>query len=284
MVEANPKQPNGRRKQLNFVVGTTLTFLAISLALSFGPQALPADWRTSPSTWLAFASCILSLFWAVLAWHLERIHSEIRTYSEAIHSGLAKHGNNAIRLLPYDEEQGTLKNTTEGEDSPRNVLFNLRTIQTVLRGVIDHGDEAHLTEIGRICGENFSLRVLLSPERKPHVDDLGRLIDDWFLYDSNAGFGKFWRSTIASDGKLKITLQYNFLTAGDELNHTNHKNLCAFMSGYIKGVVSRLPPETLRRSGFNPQKLAVDHAERDCTWTWKDERKGCVFTVTSGDD
>lgn len=143
-------------------------------------------------------------------------------------------------------------------------------------------DEKLLNRLGNDCGREFGNVVV---NRLPgRLDDLNRLIGEWFRYDSNAGFGRFEQVdqfVAGHDNKeRRIVLHYNFLTSGDQYRRPD-ASLCAFMRGYIRGVFANLPPHTLQRYHLHPDTITVCHdpASLDCICASKDEEKGCTFIV-----
>ena len=107
--------------------------------------------------------------------------------------------------------------------------------------------------------------------------DLVPILREWFEYDSNAGFGKF---DLVDDGpgSIKIVLRYNFLLTGNEYIRPE-KNLCEYMTGYIHGVISALPGASLRRKGFEPKYVVVEHPKEYCICDQKMYDLGCTFFV-----
>jgi hypothetical protein len=72
------------------------------------------------------------------------------------------------------------------------------------------------------------------------------------------------------------------LTAGPDFKDPS-RSLCDFMRGYIRGVISSLPPDTLNRFRFTPDNIVVTHDPRSANsiCTTKHEQRGCLFVVTA---
>ena len=239
---------------------------------------------------------IASTMWTLIDWRLAQLsdqieadvetarssaRSDIELYRRAIFEGLHGYESDVIRTLHYDDATGVLLNTTakDSRNAPRNVLLNNKTVQTILKSVLDAGEDV-LEATGFGCGRDFG-GVVTGLHGPAHNDLLG-LLSEWFRYDSNAGFGKFVLMSETVSGhspEIRIVLHYNFLTSGDTFNKPG-SNLCAFMRGYIKGVFSSLSDEVLSKAGMEKSKLTVLHEPKDCTCLSQDEDRGCVFHVT----
>lgn len=229
----------------------------------------------------------LTLLWTLISWQTSMLRREVSAdveeFKKAAYEGLFRFQGDAVRTLRYDESEGSLINATarDSRNAPRNVLLNNKTIQTILKTILDH-DEATLEETGYSCGRDFGgVIVALHPTE---MNDLRGLINEWFRYDSNAGFGRFDLKSEIRLGKtheIQIVLHNNFLTSG-EIYKIERQSLCGFMRGYIRGVFSSLPSESLMKNGFKPEKISVKHDSHsnECICFSKDERRGCIFTVT----
>jgi len=229
---------------------------------------------------------LISICVALSGWRLRReideITGSVGAYRDAIFNGLALAGSDALRILHYKELEGALLNTTAADtaNAPRNILLNNKTIQTILKSLRDRG-EKHLETAGHDAGKDFGQVVV--DLQKDRLGNLDVLIEEWFRYDSNAGFGNFSKDSYLRPGPhntIKIRLKYNFLTTGRNFKDASN-SLCAFMRGYIHGVISSLPSETLKEFGFSPEGIVVVHDSRtsDCICTSKQESRGCIFTV-----
>jgi hypothetical protein len=135
-----------------------------------------------------------------------------------------------------------------------------------------------LEEVGISCGGGFG-SVILSLHDVDR-DDLRALMFAWFKYDSNAGFGRF--ELIEGSDDIRISLRHNFLASGKEFLSPS-RSLCAFMRGYIKGVVKSMPPVALSHAGLDAASLSVTHdpATEDCICTSHRPDRGCIFTIQS---
>lgn len=259
--------------------GETLLGYIVSSTL-LAPDSLPVVF----SVLGALISICVALSGMRLRQEVDDIRLSIDGYREAVFAGLASAGSDSVRVLHYKELEGSLLNTTaaDSKNAPRNVLLNNKTVQTILKGLRDRG-EAQLEEAGYNAGKDFG-EVVVSLQ-KENLDDLDLLIEEWFRYDSNAGFGNFGKDTYLQPGAynvIGIRLRYNFLATGGTFKDPN-VSLCGFMRGYIRGVISSLPRTTLARFGFSPETITVAHDPRsqNCICTSKNETRGCLFTVTA---
>ncbi len=258
--------------------GTLWGYFVAKTAMT--PDSLPVIF----SVLGALISFCVALAGLRLRREVDEIKSSVEGYREAVFGGLASAGGDAIRVLHYKELEGSLLNTTaaDSKNAPRNVLLNNKTIQTILKALQDGGG-SQLEDAGYNAGKDFG-EVVVSLQ-KDNLEDLDMLIEEWFRYDSNAGFGNFGKDSYLHPGSnniISIRLRYNFLATGRTFKEAD-ASLCGFMRGYIRGVISSLPRATLERFGFTPETISVAHDPRsaNCICTSKQEARGCVFVVTA---
>ncbi len=209
------------------------------------------------------------------------INDELLTLRSELANGVVRSQGTLYRSLRYSEDTGILYNhTSKDENAPRNVLFNNQTIAVLLSTATDTSFEK-LSKIGYECGRRFG--VFLQNKLRENSNmrlSLRKVIDIWIEYDSNAGFGKFDLEVSDDEKAMHILLKHNFLAEMAEFQEPS-RSLCPFMTGYLNGVLSTLPREIIKESGFQSGRLGVVHdvCSENCVCTSHDQHRGCRWEL-----
>lgn len=196
--------------------------------------------------------------------------------------GMVTNGDFTYRTLRYDERTGILfNNTSKDEEAPRNVLFNNKTMASLLYFTKKRG--VRLDDLGFQCGSGFGpfLNAYLQATAKEDLN-LQSAIDLWIEYDSNAGFGKFIQTRNEETGEISIRLKNSFLT--EIIQFRNPRDgLCDFMTGYINGVLSTLPQTIVDEKGVYFGTIVASHTmeSSDCVCITNDQVNGCTWLLQS---
>ena len=180
------------------------------------------------------------------------------------------------RPFLIDPEEGMLINPADHSKHPRNIALKITTFLSLLKGIkaaFDSGNDHILhdkdkdkdkdlktifKEVGYSPG--FTFGIQMEEELKERYKELEmippyKLIEGWFQFDRDAGFGHFIYDGFKASNFLKgdisenpdskkikigtITLKNNFLLEPDE-NGNIDVNMVYLIAGYIEGVINVL--------------------------------------------
>jgi len=128
------------------------------------------------------------------------------------------------------------------------ITLRKRTFQKlldVMRGPLGSEYEHYIREAGENIGTSFGHDLILTLKSKGKIPArYDTLLETWREFDSSANWGTIEILTFDTSRKrIEIVFQHNFLTDGYEKNIHRH---CAFLAGYLKGVVNQLFFEWIR--------------------------------------
>ena len=208
-----------------------------------------------------------------------------RDRAEGIDSDFAKLGYKQQFFL-FHEERGLLVNTA---DQSRNVAFKVETFvrlvskvfelivgklqeqKTSTKADAERAAREIICDAGRDAGERFGSSLVGQFQRQGLRLTMQEKVDKWCQFDSDVGFGRFSASeaidTDSGEPNGSVRLSENFLILGRRYNDAN---ICAFMKGYIRGVLCEL-------SGM---PLNVFHTKGDCAQFNQRNDDTCVFRIS----
>lgn len=156
----------------------------------------------------------------------------------------------------------------------RDVAVRVLSLQTILEAIVENVPdyETVLEQTGKKVGEAFAgdfQKVLdddlaLRSRNIPFTEKFKR----WLKYDSKAGMGEY-SGELDQNCEGEITIENSFLTYGRRTGRD--KPLCAFMRGYIEGMLQGM-------SGSPDIKLLHPIQQGTCGFFDKDPER-CVFTI-----
>ena len=166
------------------------------------------------------------------------------------------------RPFIFNDYKGELINPSDGT---RNVAFKVTSFKLMLKGLESSSNQEFknkLKSVGYKTGFSFGRELEKELKKRSKIDkkyyDPKELIQFWFDFDREAGFGRFEYAGFSKSMFIKeqsligsITLHNNFLLDEDS---PVDKTLIAFIEGYIEGVLNCI---------FVPQILQSDRRKSD---------------------
>lgn len=156
----------------------------------------------------------------------------------------------------------------------RDVALRVETLQTILDAIVQNDPDCDtvLEQTGKKVGETFAgdFQKVLDADLalRGRTLSLTEKFKRWLKYDSKAGMGEY-SGELDQNCEGKITIKNSFLTY--RRRSRRDKPLCAFMRGYIEGMLQEM-------SGSHHIKVLHLIQEGTCGFFDKDPER-CVFTV-----
>lgn len=256
--------------------GLTIGIIIICVAIFAGITAF-----TDFITFLPFSLAIdLTITFSIIAvivltiWGLSR--STLKTTSLTGRSEMSDTTNDAGSEEQYEyQKYKYLIGRGIVEFGPlRDVALRVVTLQTILNAIVENVSDYDtvLEQTGKKVGESFAgdfQKILdADPALRSTTLPFTEKFKRWLKYDSKAGMGEY-SGQLDQNYEGKITIENSFLTY--RRRSRRDKPLCAFMRGYIEGMLQEM-------SGSHHIKVLHPIQEGTCGFFDKDPER-CVFTI-----
>lgn len=156
----------------------------------------------------------------------------------------------------------------------RDVALRVETLQIILNAIVENVSDCEtiLELTGKKVGESFAenFQGVLNSDSDLRGRNLSftEKFNRWLKYDSKTGMGQY-SGNLDQNYEGEITIENSFLTY--QRRSQRHKPLCAFMRGYIEGMLQEM-------SGSHHIKVLHLIQEGTCGFFDKNPER-CVFTI-----